>query len=648
MRNFIKSFFIFLIFALTLTQITFAGNQLKIATIFGDNMVIQQQCNPAIWGWAKSEDKIIIDFAGFTTHAIANSQGNWMTRLPQLSAGGPFTMKIFNNSGDTITFRNVMVGEVWLASGQSNMTWAIGWGIDNKDEAIRKSTNPNIRFFTVADDLNNHPQDDVLGGKWVESNPSNATEFSATAYFFASNLQAKLKVPVGIIHSSWGGTNVESWISSEMLKTHADFKNILPELIKNTGNFDNGYEDFSKKNKTRDSIIEHSNCGIKMKVFEPAFDDSEWKTMKIPCKWSDAGIRDFYGYCWFRKTIEIPESEKGKDLKLSLGDVCCENICYFNGEAVNRANENLIVEYQIPGKLVKPGKNIICLRILGRWAVGGFNSYAGIIYMESLDHDFNLSLASEWKFNEKIETETPEWKEYYNYPSFIYNAKIAPLIPYSIKGVIWYQGENNTARATQYKSLFPMLINDWRTRWGEGYMPFIFGQLANYGARNPEPEESKTAELREAQLEGLNLLNTAMVVNIDLGLTDGDVHFRNKQECGARFAQAALGLAYGEKSEFSGPVFQSKIVEGSRIRIRFSHAENGLATKNGELVKSIFIAGMDFKYIAAQVRIDNNELIVWSDQVPNPTAVRYGWADNPDCNLYNTDGLPTSPFRTDP
>ena len=256
MRDIIKSFFVFLIFALGLTHISFAENQLKLATIFGNNMVIQQQCNPAIWGWAKPEDQINIDFAGFSTKASVNSQGKWMARLPELKAGGPFTMKISDNSGDTITFRNVMVGEVWLASGQSNMAWAIGWGIDNKDEVIRNSTNPNIRFFTVADDLNNHPQEDISGGKWVESNPANAPEFSATAYFFASDLQAKLKVPVGIIHSSWGGTNVESWISSEMLKTHADFKDVLPALIESTGNFDNGYEEFNKTNNTRDSILE--------------------------------------------------------------------------------------------------------------------------------------------------------------------------------------------------------------------------------------------------------------------------------------------------------------------------------------------------------------------------------------------------------
>jgi sialate O-acetylesterase len=647
MKSFCKYFFSGLLFLFLNPNLKVSAS-LRLPKIFGNNMVLQRNTNIAIWGWSTPKTSVIIEFAGHSTFASVNEKGKWMARLPEEVAGGPFIMKIFGEEKDSVIFKNVMVGEVWLASGQSNMTWAMGWGIDNKDEEISMANNPNIRIFTVADDLNNYPQDDITGGKWEECNPANAPGFSATAYFFAAELQKKLNVPVGIIHSSWGGTNIESWMSIESIKTFPVFSSSVPEIIKKTGNFENGYETFNADNIKRDSILKSSTVGIDLKIYNPGYNDSDWATMNLPCKWSDYGIQNFYGYCWFRKTIEIPASAKGKDLILSLGEICCDNICYFNGKKVDVAEKNSITSYKIPGKLVKTGKNLICLQILGRWGVGGFKSPENLIYIEDSLKSFHLSLATGWKYNNKIEPQTPEWNEYYNYPTFIYNAKIAPLVPYSIKGILWYQGENNTSRAEQYKSLFPALINDWRMRWSEGYLPFIFAQLANYGSRSEVPAESNVAELREAQTEGLKYLNTAMVVNIDLGRADDDVHFRNKKECGRRFALAAMGLVYFQDIEFSGPAYQSMSIEENKIRIRFLHADSGLKTSSNEPVKSICIAGKDGVFVWAEAKVEGNTLVVWNNKIEHPVAVRFGWADNPECNLYNTEGLPAAPFRTSP
>jgi sialate O-acetylesterase len=618
---------------------------IRLPTLFGSNMVLQRNTNPAIWGWASPKSRVNIQFAGITTSATVNENGKWFARLPQSEAGGPFVMKIYSRERDTLTFENVMIGEVWLASGQSNMQWAIGWGIDNKDDVINTINNPGIRFFTVGDDLNNHPQDDISGGKWEECNSANAPGFSAAAYFFARELQNQLKVTVGIIHSSWGGTNIEAWMSSESLENQPGFADSLKEINLKTGNFENGYETFRAINDQRDSIIINSHSGIEQKVFDPGYIDSDWKTMVLPCKWSDYGLKNYYGYCWFRKKIDIPLAAKNKELRLSLGEICCDDVCYFNGIKITKNNNNPELSFTIPASMVKEGENFISLQILGRWGVGGFNSPGNKIFIESNDGSFHLSLSNEWKYNEKIEPSTPEWNEYYNYPSFVHNAKIAPIIPYSIKGIIWYQGENNTSRSDQYRSFFPALINDWRNRWGQANLPFIFAQLANYGARTEKPSESKTANLREAQSEALKIPNTAMTVNIDLGKADGDVHFKNKQECGKRFALAALGLAYCENIEFSGPLYKSMSVEGNKIRIRFSNSDSGLKTKNDEAIKSIAIAGKDKIFVWAQAKIEANELVVWSDKIDEPVAVRYGWADNPDCNLYNGSGLPAAPFR---
>jgi len=355
-----------------LTSVAFSQSGKTLSTLhlpklFSNNMVLQRGTNAAVWGWATPNSVVSIELVGKVTQANVDENGKWMARLPVLKAGGPFTLRISDK--DTILFTNVMIGDVWLASGQSNMGWQLGWGVDNGKEAISNANNANIRFLTVEDELNNLPLADIAGGTWLVSDSNTAPKFSAAAYFFALDLQNKLNVPIGIIHSSWGGTDIEAWMSNEILKTHPNYVAVLKSQSDEIKNFENGYKEVSAINKLRDSIIEISNNGIKAKVFAVNYNDAKWRTMKLPSKWSDYGFKKFYGYCWFRKNIELPATYTGKDYLLSLGDICCDNICYVNGKQIKLENTDAAVLYRIPAKLLKSGNNNITLRVLGRWAV---------------------------------------------------------------------------------------------------------------------------------------------------------------------------------------------------------------------------------------------------------------------------------------
>ena len=640
--------FVFALLVINLSKVSSVAqtpHRLKAAHIFSNNMVLQRDVNIPIWGWGLPQSKVDVKLGSNISIATANEMGKWMTYLPAQKAGGPYNIKIYQNK-DTITIFNVLVGDVWLASGQSNMGWQLDWGVNNKEEEIKNSTNANIRFFTVADDLNNKPQLDVSGGEWVESNPKTSPQFSALAYFFARDLQKELQVPIGIIHSSWGGTKIESWISAEVLKTHPEYANLVASQMRDTTNLENEYEDFNRQNAIRDSIIKISDIGIKQKVFAIGYDDSKWKSIKLPAKLSQAGVKNFYGYCWFRKSIAIPETAAKQDLILNFGEVTSETVCYVNGTIVEGKNQNSMILYYVPYKVLKTGNNQITLRIYARYGVGGFDNKPAMMYAENSDKKFKTSLSGIWKFNENIEPKTPDWIEKYNIPTYIYNSKIAPLFPYALKGIIWYQGETNDKNASLYKDLFPMLINDWRIRFRQSYLPFVYGQLSSYGSKDINPEKSQIAIVRDAQLQALKLPNMAMVVNIDLG-TDGDVHFKNKQECGRRFALAALDIAYRNDQSFVTPTFKSAKVEGTKIRITFSENTLGFKVKENKAIKGFSIKASNGKFVWAKAKIEGNEILVWNDEIKKPSAVRYNWGNNPDGNLLNMNDLPVSPFKTD-
>jgi sialate O-acetylesterase len=616
-------------------------NSFSFSKLFGNNMVLQQGSKTKLWGTGIQHRLVSIDFGGAVITTTVDQSGNWIVKLPKLKAGGPFKLLAISGT-DTICFSNVLIGDVWVASGQSNMQWNIGWGIDNKQETIDKALNTKVRMFNVADDLNNKPQREVAGGEWLECTHENAPVFSATAYFFAQELQQKLNIPIGIVNSSWGGTKITSWLSLKSLRECALVSDSLRSLVDEDVDFESGYEDFLATNVLRDSIIEHSTVGIEQRVFVEEYIDNTWPEMILPALWTNYGIKNYYGYGWFRKVINLNEAYTNQNAIMGLGEMCCESKAWFNGVELERLNNHSNVQFIVPRSLLKSGENSIALRVLGRWGVGGFNGPSALMVLKNENNREIANLASSWKYNIEIEAPTPKWIEYYNFPTYIYNAKIYPLHKLAIKGIIWYQGESDVDAANRYKGLFPKLISSWRQNWGQGDLPFIFGQLSNYGTASEYVEGQNVAELRQAQAEALSIPNTAMVVNIDLG-KNGDVHFSNKATCGKRFATAALDIAYHKKV----PVYsnaKSCLPLENKLKIDFSDMNNDLFTPDNKEIGSIEIAGADGQFKKANSKIDGEKLIVWNNKIEKPCIVRYGWRNNPECNLFNGQGLPIPPF----
>ncbi len=566
-----------------------------------------------------------------------------MVRFPKFSAGGPYTLKIYETGkpDKAIELKGILIGDVWLASGQSNMEMQVQQAQDAKNE-IKHADYPNIHFIIVQQDKKLKPQTDIFSGNWKICDSSSVKQFSAVAYYFARKISQEQNVPIGIIQSTWGGTPIEAWTSREMLLSSPITRNRL-----------SGNDTLTPNHFIKDSvnlsrfwnIVLNPQNNTNKTVPLPEYNDSSWTEIEMPRVMKDFGIGSYEGMVWLRKKVSLPESFSGKDLKLNLGHPEMNYSLYFNGVEIckNIWNANPTHFYTVPANLVKKGENTVSLRMAMIWGGGGLNPPADQIYVT--DGDSKVSLTGKWLYKKDLES-LPEIYNYQNYPTLLYNAMINPLIPYGIKGFLWYQGEANDTVAYNYRKLFPMLITDWRQRWNQGDLPFLFVQLANYKKRLDIPSESEWAELREAQMLTLSLPNTGMACIIDIGEAN-DIHPKNKQEVGRRLALNAEKLVYKQDCIASGPIYSSFKTEGKRIRISFTSTASGLSTKDGKGVTGFAIAGSDKHFYWAKAIIDGNEIVVYSDSVSEPIAVRYAWADNPDCNLINSEGLPAIPFRTD-
>ncbi len=491
-------------FALVIGTAGFANVQPN--SLFSDGMVLQQGQGVPVWGSADSGERVTVEFRGQTVSAVADTDGQWMVRLKPLKVGDPSVMTI--RGENTIEIKNVLVGEVWICSGQSNMQWSVR-ASKNPEEEIANADYPKIRLFSVPRIVASKPQSNVKA-QWEICSPDTVPNFSAVAYYFGRELHKKLDVPIGLIHTSWGGTPAESWTTQGTLESNPNFQPILDR-------WDESYEKF------KDDVRNYSQS-----------------------------VKE-----WLNETHDLDQQ----------------------GEIVP----------DFPNPPRDPRRH--------------------------------------------------PWR-----PAGLYNAMIAPLIPYAIQGAIWYQGESNASRAYQYRELFPAMIEDWRREWEEGEFPFLFVQLANFEHRSTA--ETAWPELREAQMMTLSLPNTGMAVTIDIG-DPTNIHPKNKQDVGKRLALAAMKIAYDQDIVYSGPIYDSMEKEDDKIRIRFQHVGSGLM-KIGNELQGFQIAGKDKNFVPAEAKIDGNTVIVSSDKVENPVAVRYGWKKNPEkCNLYNEEGLPASPFRTD-
>jgi len=645
----------FLVLILVLVCAAVVRAEVRLPAIIGDNMVLQQGMKVRIWGSANAGEHMTVTFDKKPVNTVADAQGRWQVWIGPLKAGGPSELTVNN-----LSIKNVLVGEVWLCSGQSNMEWPLINTI-NGAETVAQATNPEIRLFSVEHQTSATPLSDVQG-HWVVTTPEDAANFSAVGYFFGRELYQHLKIPIGLIDSSWGGTPAEAWTTNDALTSSAELKPILDRYQSSLNALPQAKEAYARalaQWEEKNLYLDAGNKGEALGYADPAASTTGWSRMDLPKQFETAGLL-IDGAVWFRKEVELPASWAGKALVLKLPPIDDLDVTYLNGikiGATGRETPNSYMvprRYVVPGSLVKVGRNVIAVRVFDSAGEGGFSRGGAMSLGPNGDDAQAIDLRGSWDYKVELalEPKHPDWGtrpeavgvSNQNNPSVLYNAMIAPLVPFSIRGVIWYQGESNAGRAYQYRTLFPLMIRSWRSAWGRDF-PFYFVQLANWHANKAEPDESDWAELREAQTMTLREPQTGMAVTIDIG-DENDIHPRNKLDVGRRLAAWALADTYSQKVIPSGPLFEHFRIDGDEIRIRFKHGV-GLKTSDGGPLKGFAIAGEDRRFVWADARIDGDTVIVSNPKVVKPVAVRYGWADNPIANLYNKAGLPASPFRTD-
>jgi len=635
---------------------------LFLAPLFSDHMVLQRGQPNQLWGKDQPNQAITLTVEGVTplppiAHVTVGADGVWRLTCPELPAGGPYRLHIQGSTERVVD--DVLVGEVWIASGQSNMEFKLPMAEHGMDE-VAAAHDPQLRMFRAPQSASPEPLD-TSNGAWLPATPQNAADYSAVGYFFAKELHQKLHVPVGIINTSWGGTRVEAWTSRETLRSVMPVEQELAALAEAAKDLPRIRAEYAEKQDAWERThfpIDTANDGEPKGWARSDFDDHAWPRMSLPTYWQHQGLK-FNGCVWFRRELDLPADWAGHDLVLNLGPVDDFDTTYFNGEKIGATLRGTFNAYQlprryvVPGAQVKAGKNVIAVRVFDQFADGGFTGPASLMLAESALGKTPISLSGEWHYAVEREVPlvsatvyasapaTPALLVPQNNPAYLFNGMIAPFVGYGIRGAIWYQGEANSEEANTYRARFSAMIHDWRTRWGQGDFPFYFVQLANFTATPGWPY------LREAQAQTLAEPATGMAVILDIG-NPADIHPRNKRDVGHRLALLARAKTYGEGSlEFSGPTLDHVVISAASVSVYWQHAD-GLRTRDGSpLVKGFALAGLDGVFKPAEAKIVGTTTIVSSALVPTPRFIRYAWADNPETDLENAVGLPAAPFRTD-
>ena len=661
------------------------------------NMVLQQKTKVHLQATAKKGAivKITPSWDKNTTKVVADKEtGAFEFDLRVPSAGGPYTLTF--DDGKKLVLENVMAGEVWFCSGQSNMEMPVkGWGmVNNYEQEVADAKHPMVRLFQVEHVVAHTPQTNVPLGYtkgWVECSPETVGEFSAAAYFFAREVSQKLGIAIGVVNSSWGGTPAESWVSLDKLQGVIGFQEHAKKV------FATGFDEEKINQLYQDERAEwmqavyNDDQGLEKGNIDKAlwaaadYNDSNWDQITEPALWSkNTGLKDFDGIVWMRHTVDVPASLAGKELKLDLGAIDDEDITYWNGQRVGTTSGwNAGRSYTVPGKLVKAGKNVLAIRINDTGGDGGF-------YIEGKDFNVkagatSISLVGNWSWKASMDAasiKTPanmtepvapnsSW-----YPAGLYNSMVAPFLTMPVRGFLWYQGCSNVGRAVQYESLFQALILDWQARFNKNSevapfpkpepqdnrrrwmqpteskaLPFYFVQLANYLQRKDLQPQSGWAALRDVQRKAQKLDGVGMMVNIDIGMAN-DIHPKNKQEVGRRLALLALNRTYGREEACSAPEYlQMNVSDGKAVLSFLPGFGNDMLAGNSD-IKGFTVAGPDHQWHVAKAHTEGNGQFIWRvvvecPEVPHPVAVRYAWADNPECNFKTVSGLPVGPFRTD-
>ena len=622
--------------------------QIRLPHLIRDSMVLQREVPLKIWGWASPGEKVDVNFNDKKATIVAGPDGKWLTKLPAMKAGGPYDMLI--KGKNTIVLKDILIGDVWLCAGQSNMVHQMRLHNITYADEIASANYPKIRQYWVptATSLTG-PSEDLLPGNWKSANPKDINDFSVVAYFFAKQIFAKYGIPIGIINASVGGTSIESWTSEEGLKDIGGLREII---IRNKDTaYVNGVNRKTFSNQLKKTISTDKGLNGNIKWYDPEYLPKGWMNINIPGYWEDQGIRDLDGVVWYRRVFNVPAAMVGIPAVIHMGRIVDADRFYVNGRQVGSTGYQYPQRrYHLAPGVLKAGKNIFVIRVENSAGKGGFVPDKPY-FIEAGNQ--SIDLKGDWQY--KVgEVYTPAVKggsyaiSEQAQPTALYNAMIAPLTNYGLKGVLWYQGESNVGNALAYKKLLPSMINDWRSQFSRSDLPFFYVQLPNHGDMRYQPAESGLALVREAALQTLKVPFTGMAVTIDLGEWN-DIHPDNKKDVGERLALIARHFTYGEKSlVYSGPIFQSSKITGNEIVISFNHVGSGLVAIDGEPLSQFEIAGEDKKFVWASAKIENDKVVVWSDQIGRPKYVRYAWADNPvGPNLYNLEKLPASPFRTD-
>ncbi len=633
-----------------------ANSKVTLHQIFTDNMVLQQNAEVLFKGTASPDKEVTLQTSwnGAVYTVRSAKDGSWSAKVLTPKAGGPYTVTV--SDGKPVTLSNVLIGEVWLCGGQSNMEMKIRANVKGMDKTLAESSRyKNVRLLLVANTSSSTPEEDVVirHGGWQECNAGTIVDFSAVGYYFGTTLSDSLNVPIGLIDSSWGGSLAEAWTSAGALKEIPYFKKEVKKIAALPVSKEERQAIFEKDLAVWAAAIDKEE-GKQSTGYgfwtSPSYDASSWTKVSVPglVREHAQDQTSFYGFFWLRKEVDVPVAWAGHDLTLDLGLVDDNDFTWFNDTLVGHTEGAYSRRtYTIPASAVKAGKAVVSVRVMNIGGLGGIHGDASTVSISCGDD--KISLAGKWDYRQSLSLgNTPKMPVNFatesNLPSFMYNTKINPLVHFPIKGAIWYQGEANVDRAEQYKDLLPLMINDWRSKWGYDF-PFYIVQLANFMKPQEGPENSSWAELREAQLQTLALENTGMAVIIDIGEAD-DIHPKNKYDVGYRLALNALAKTYDHDVVYSGPIFKGYELTGSSVKIFFDHA-GGLASRDGGELQAFYIAGPDRVFHKAKAKIKGEIVEVSSRKVAFPVSVRYGWANNPPCNLVNAAGLPASPFRTD-
>ncbi|MEM6821034.1 MAG: sialate O-acetylesterase [Verrucomicrobiota bacterium] len=653
---------------------------LQLPPIFSDYMVLQAGRILPIWGISSPEEPIDIQLRSNAGSVILQEQvfteesGKWRCNLPAVDLSdpnSPLILHIKTSRGEEITFNDVLVGEVWLCSGQSNMTMSVENARDGARE-VSTANFPLIREFQ-APQVTGHQAPWPQASSWRICSPEHVGSFSAVGYSMARRLHQELQVPVGIIHSSWGGSSCEAWTRRDSMLSHSLFSNSVHQWDDKLEKIESALTKGIDPAKLPLRQTDPGNSGEQEGLADPAYDDDTWEEINQPGAWEYGPLGDIDGVVWFRKRIKIPASWIGKDLSLNLGRLDDVDITYVNGSRIGETNfdtpnpHDVARKYTVPGQAVQSGELLIAIRIFDHYGEGGMTGHNSEMYLvpiENSENEQKIPLDGPWRVFVRHSMSPFNLKGYYigdheqKIPSGLYDGMIVPWAPFAIRGVAWYQGEANAGRAEQYKTLLPMMIKDWRTLWNqEGShfdFPFLIVQLASYLEPSEEPSGSTWAEQREAQHHvAATVKNADLITAIDLGEAD-DIHPKNKQDVGLRLANLALKRDYGKSTLVAqGPFFERVAVDEAQLILHFRTSDSPLSTLNGEALASGFaLLTSDDQWRWALGKIKDNTVIISVPEGLSVRAIRYAWSSNPmdgkqGMNLTNSDRLPAFPFHHD-